>query len=175
MLSTFPRFISGSGRDISGSRGVEWWNALPQRASAPWAPGGTCLRVYCAWLSGKNTPSSLFFTCPKVAVSAARIKSQAIANSHPPPSAKPLTAAMIGVRTCRGSSRAGRDGLCFRDAGRGLWGGRLRVRQAVSGGGEGGRVGGGGEGGRVGGGGEGGRVRLPALCPECRALQIACV
>ena len=38
---------------------------------------------------------------PKRALSAAMIRSQAIATSQPPPSAKPATAAITGLRTWR--------------------------------------------------------------------------
>jgi hypothetical protein len=39
--------------------------------------------------------------CPNFAVSAAMMKSHIMASSHPPPSAKPATAAMTGLRTWR--------------------------------------------------------------------------
>lgn len=35
--------------------------------------------------------------CPNLAFSAARMMSQSMAISHPPPNAKPFTAAMIGI------------------------------------------------------------------------------
>ena len=47
------------------------------------------------------TPS-LISGCPNLAVSAAMIRSHIIAISQPPPSAKPATAAMSGLRS-RGS------------------------------------------------------------------------
>ena len=44
---------------------------------------------------------SLISGWPKRALSAAMMKSHIIASSQPPPSAKPLTAAITGLRTLR--------------------------------------------------------------------------
>jgi hypothetical protein len=87
------------------------------------APGETCLGGCGCDQSG------CLLTCPNLALSAARIKSQAMASSQPPPNAKPFTAAMIGVRTC-GARNAG----AVSRAGLGLWGCRCRVRHPVAGG-----------------------------------------
>mmetsp|Transcript_3912 Transcript_3912/g.11648 ORF Transcript_3912/g.11648 Transcript_3912/m.11648 type:complete len:234 (-) Transcript_3912:47-748(-) len=57
---------------------------------------------------------SLISGWPNLAVSAARMKSQVIASSQPPPSANPLTAAMIGVLTDDSSSSSPKSrALCM--------------------------------------------------------------
>lgn len=46
-------------------------------------------------------------TCPKLAFSLAQMMSHIIASSHPPPRAKPFTAATMGILTCREQPAAG--------------------------------------------------------------------
>ncbi len=48
---------------------------------------------------------SLISGCPNFAVSAAMMKSHIMASSQPPPSAKPATAAITGLRTARSFSQ----------------------------------------------------------------------
>ena len=45
--------------------------------------------------------------CPKLALSLAQMMSHIIASSHPPPRAKPFTAATMGILTCRDQPAAG--------------------------------------------------------------------
>jgi hypothetical protein len=91
-------------------------------------PQQTCTGVPSACSATQTQSCSAVFlcTCPKVAVSAARMKSHAMANSQPPPRAKPLTAAMIGLRTCGHEGEGVCLWLCVRWAGvcGSLWGGK---------------------------------------------------
>ena len=64
------------------------------------------------------TPS-LISGWPNLALSAARMKSHIIASSQPPPSAKPATAAIIGLRRLRDILPA-RDEVVEEDVGEGL-------------------------------------------------------
>ena len=48
---------------------------------------------------------------PNLAVSAARMKSHIMATSHPPPSAYPATAAIVGVRTAAKRSQGANSWL----------------------------------------------------------------